>query len=50
MQGYETIVGERGIQRFGGQKQMVAIARAILKNPKILLYEDGLMVVMTTHQ
>lgn len=49
-EGYETVVGERGYKLSGGEKQRIAIARAILKNPPILILDEATSALDTTSE
>jgi ATP-binding cassette subfamily B protein len=46
-EGYDTLVGEKGVTLSGGQKQRIAIARTLLKDPRILVFDDAVSAVDT---
>jgi ATP-binding cassette, subfamily B, multidrug efflux pump len=48
--GFETIIGERGVQLSGGQRQRLAIARTFYKNPEIFIFDDCLSAIDTTKE
>src|SRR5690625_4917245 len=48
--GYETIVGERGYRLSGGEKQRIAIARVLLKNPRVLVLDEATSALDTVNE
>jgi len=47
--GYETMVGERGLMISGGEKQRLAVARVMLKDPPILFFDEAVYVIRGLH-